>query len=122
MKKIQKLHQRNADQFCWRKYLRTNLETEQSMRAMRQVSFGQYQGSIARSELVRDFEIFLVLVPSEIFKKFRSSSSSVRDFQNVLVLDFSIFRPGPGFFHFFVPGPGPTCFDPTVDLWLIGVL
>ena len=38
MKKIQKLHQRNVDQFCWRKYLRTNLEIEQSMRAMHPVS------------------------------------------------------------------------------------
>ena len=38
MKKIQKLHQRNVDQFCWRKYQRTNLETEQSMKAMRRVS------------------------------------------------------------------------------------
>ena len=37
MKKIQKLHQRNADQFCWRKYPRINLEIEQSMKAMRQV-------------------------------------------------------------------------------------
>jgi len=37
-KKIQKLHQRNVDQFCWRKYLRTNLEIEQSMKAMHPVS------------------------------------------------------------------------------------
>ena len=44
MKKIQKLLQRNAGRFYWRKYLRTNLEIEQSMKAMLQVSFDQYQG------------------------------------------------------------------------------